>query len=81
MCEQLYYFVDNSGHCFQAFQKLGEDEGDRRYHDMVGAMLRASNDNKHDFSVGDMLCFRDELQEAGFKWGPDFYVKKRSVNE
>ena len=24
----------------------------------------------------DMLVFRDELVEAGFKWGIDFYVRK-----
>gem|GEM_PF-5823497 len=28
------------------------------------------------FPVGDMLCFRDDLTDAGFKWGVDFYVKK-----
>ncbi len=35
--EQRYRFVDKSGHCFEDFQKMGEDEYDKRYHDMVGA--------------------------------------------
>ena len=55
---------------------MGEDDCDKRYHDMVGAMLRASNNGEHDFSVGDMLVFRDDLQEAGFVWGIDFYARK-----
>ena len=25
---------------------------------------------------GAALCARDELQDAGFKWGIDFYLKK-----
>ena len=73
--EQMYRFVDKSGHCFKDFQKMGSDEADRRYHDLVGAGLRASNDGKHDFSVGDMFAFRDELRGAGFEWGKDFYIK------
>lgn len=79
MKEQLYRFIDKSGSCFESFQKetgpSGTDSEDR-YRDMVGAMLRASNDGKHNFSVGDMCCFRDELQKAGFKWGVDFFVRK-----
>ena len=27
-------------------------------------------------SQGDALVARDELQEAGFEWGKDFYLKK-----
>jgi len=27
-------------------------------------------------SVGDAMVARDELQEAGFEWGKDFYLKK-----
>ena len=78
MSEQMYKFIDKTGHCFEDFQDLGnpEDEGDIRYHDNIGAMLRASNNGEHDFSVGDMLVFRDELQEAGYEWGKDFFVKK-----
>lgn len=76
MSEQLYRFVDKSGNCFRSFQLMGEDDCDRRYHDFVGAMLRASNDNKHDFTVGDMMAFKDELIDARFKWGIDFFVKK-----
>lgn len=74
--EQMYRFINKSGHCFEDYQKMGESECDKDYHDSVGAMLRASHDGKHDFSVGDFLCFRDELQEAGFVWGVDFYAKK-----
>ena len=69
----MYRFIDKSGHCFEDYQEI---EDDTLYHDTVGAMLRVSNDGKHDFSVGDMLCFRDELQDAGFVWGVDFYVRK-----
>lgn len=71
--EQLYIFVDKSGHCFEDFQDGGgENEGEQRYRDHVGAWMRS---NKK-FSVGDMLAFRDDLTNAGFKWGKDFYVKK-----
>lgn len=76
MDEQMYRFVDKSGHCFEDYQAMGDCESDKKYHDMVGAMLRASHDGKHDFSVGDAMCFRDELQEAGFKWNKDFYMVK-----
>lgn len=74
--EQLYKFVDKSGHCFEDFQKREASESGKKYYNMIGAMLRVSNDGDHDFSVGDMLCFRDELQEAGYEWGKDFYVVK-----
>ena len=73
--EQMYRFVDKSN-CFVKFQNIGEDEGDKRYHDRVGAMLRASNNGEHEFSVGDAMVFRDELIDAGFEWGRDFYMKK-----
>ena len=76
MDEQMYRFTDKSGHCFEDFQGMGEDDCDKRYHDSIGAMLRASNNGEHDFSVGDAMVFRDELQEAGFEWGKDFYMKK-----
>lgn len=80
MTEQLYQFIDKSGHCFEDFQRkakyLDNVGSEDRYRDMVGAMLRASNDGKHNFSVGDMMCFRDELQVAGFKWGKDFFIIK-----
>lgn len=71
--EQLYQFIDKSGHCFKDYQNL---EDDTDYHNIVGALLRASNDGDKTFTVGDMMCFRDELQEADFKWGVDFYIKK-----
>ena len=71
--EQLYIFIDKSGHCFEDFQNMGdENNGERRYNDFVGAIMR---DGKK-FTVGDMLCFRDDLTNAGFKWGIDFYVRK-----
>ena len=73
--EQMYRFVDKSN-CFEKFQGIGEDEADKRYHDHVGALLRASNNGECDFSVGDAMVFRDELIEAGFEWGKDFYMKK-----
>lgn len=76
MTEQLYQFVNKSGHCFEDYQKIGVCESEKNYHGTVGAMLRASHDGKHDFSVGDAMCFRDELQEAGFEWNKDFYMRK-----
>lgn len=91
MDEQLYIFVDKSGHCFEDFQtgrraapkdeldkiidkEVGDkaNDGEQRYRDIVGAMLRAGRE----FSVGDMFAFRDDLTDAGFEWGIDFYVKK-----
>ena len=72
----MYRFRDVTGKCFESFQKIGEDKIDKRYHDHVGALLRASHYGEHDFTVGDMMVFKEELIEAGFKWGRDFYVKK-----
>jgi len=87
MDEQLYQFVDKTGHCFEDFQtstgkespdevdKLLDnqpDDGERAYRGCVGAMMR----DGRKFSVGDMLAFRDDLMDAGFEWGIDFYVKK-----
>jgi len=59
-------------------KEFGKDTegGEKIYRDKVGAMLRASNNGEHNFSVGDMLVFRDDLVKAGFNWGTDFYVKK-----
>lgn len=71
--EQYYLFVDKTGLCFETFQKMGNEEnGERIYNDHVGAMMRSGRK----FIVGDMMCFRDDLVDAGFKWGVDFYVKK-----
>lgn len=71
--EQYYLFVDKTGHCFEDFQKMGnDDDGSRVYNAFVSALLRG----ERKFTVGDMLCFRDDLTEAGFKWGIDFFVKK-----
>lgn len=75
--EQLYIFIDKTGHCFEDFQsstKTKSDEfdkffpkpdndGEQRYRGMVGTMLRAG---EH-FSVGDMFAFRDDLTNAGFE--------------
>jgi len=74
--EQLYLFVDKTGHCFEDFRGMGNSECERNYNDLVGAMLRASHHDGYTFCVGDMLVFRDDLTQAGFKWGVDFYVKK-----
>lgn len=70
--EQHYLFVDKTGHCFEDFQKMGESECERGYNGLVGAWLRAG----HKFIVGDMMSFKGDLINAGFKWGIDFYVKK-----
>jgi len=89
MDEQLYIFVDKTGHCFEDFQIststkdpdeidellddiLPVDDGERHYRGYVGAMMRSG----HKFTVGDMMCFKQDLEDAGFKWGKDFYVKK-----
>jgi len=92
MDEQLYIFVDKTGHCFEDFRTSHimtkplddidkivnrhldgiTDEGEKHYRNIVGAMLQAGRK----FSVGDMFAFRDDLTEAGFVWGKDFYVKK-----
>ena len=89
--EQLYIFVDKTGRCFEDFQtssdtapkdeidkiiakEVGDEvnDGEKFYRDRVGAMMRGGEQ----FSVGDMLAFRDDLTEAGFEWGKDFYVRK-----
>uniref|UniRef100_A0A6M3KD98 Uncharacterized protein n=1 Tax=viral metagenome TaxID=1070528 RepID=A0A6M3KD98_9ZZZZ len=75
--EQYYLFVDKSGHCFEDFQDMkAADDGHARYNDHVGAMLRASHHDGFTFCVGDMMAFKQDLLDAGFKWGIDFYVKK-----
>ena len=66
--EQLYVFVDKSGHCFEVFQGDGEDD----YNDRVGALMRGGEK----FTAGDMFVFKQDLIDAGFEWGRDFYVKK-----
>ena len=70
--EQHYLFVDKTGHCFEDFQKMGDSECARSYNDLVGAWLRGGKK----FIVGDMMAFRDDLTQAGFRWGIDFFAKK-----
>ena len=71
--EQYYLFVDKSGRCFEAFQKTGNlENGQQGYNALVGAWLRGGRK----FTVGDMMAFKQDLIDAGFKWGIDFYVKK-----
>jgi hypothetical protein len=74
MGEQEYQFIDKTGHCFEDFQDKDDGSG---YNDRVGAMMRGGCK----FGVGDMLVFKDELIQAGFKWGIDFYVKKEELEE
>jgi hypothetical protein len=73
-----YVFIDKSGHCFVDFANVKDDT---EYHRFVAALLTASSKGEHTFTVGDMLCFRDELVEAGCVWGTDFYVRKQMVRE
>lgn len=70
---QQYKFVDKTGRCFQAFAEI---EDTTEYHRHVAGLLMATNNDEKTFEVGDMCVFRDELKEAGFEWGKDFYVKK-----
>ena len=73
MDEQYYLFVDKTGHCFEDFQSMKVDSKRQgRYNDYVGALFRKGRK----FTVGDMMAFRDDLTQAGFRWGIDFYVKK-----
>ena len=75
--EQYYLFVDKTGHCFEDFQDMKvANDSHGRYNDTVGAWLRSGRQ----FTVGDMLAFRDDLTDAGFKWGVDFFVKKVDKN-
>jgi len=66
--EQYYQFIDKSGTCFDDFAAIKDDTD---YHRMVASRLSVG-----EFSVGDMLVFRDELQAGGFEWGSDFFVRK-----
>ena len=71
--EQYYLFVDKTGECFEAFQKTGNlENGELDYNNLVGAWLRSGRK----FTVGDMMSFKQDLEDAGFKWCIDFYVKK-----
>jgi len=71
--EQYYLFVDKTGHCFEDFQNIEDGCG---YNALIGAYLQGGRK----FIVGDMLVFRDDLTDAGFRWGVDFYVKKVDKN-
>ena len=68
----MYIFVDSSGHCFDDITK--KDVGDD-YFKLLAHWFKKGKK----FIVGDMLAFRDDLVEAGFEWGKDFYVKKVKV--
>lgn len=70
MAEQLYVFVDKTGHCFEDFTKKAEAEWGEPQ--ILSVWLKKGRK----FGVGDMMVFRDELTDAGFEWGKDFYVKK-----
>ena len=72
--EQLYVFVDKTGHCFEDFQTNTETKSnsDKFYRDHVGAMMKSGCK----FNVGEMMAFKDDLNNADFKWNVDFYVKK-----
>lgn len=66
--EQLYQFVDKTGRCFDDFAIIDE------YTAHIASWLHLGKK----FIVGDMLVFRDDLINAGFKWGVDFYAQKVS---
>jgi len=71
--EQLYRFIDNTGHCFIDFAKIPDTIFN---HKTIAALLVGSNKGWKYFTLSEMLCYRDVLFEAGFKWGKDFYVRK-----
>lgn len=72
---QQYRFVDESGCCLTNFvDKAAED--DIAYNKRVASLLR-----RRTVEVSDMCCFRDDLQNAGFVWGMDFYFKKEGKGE
>jgi len=84
--EPKYVFVDKTGRCFEDFQAtkncsecFNNHECDdcflRAYNDAVGAMMRVGKN----FGVGDMMVFKQDLLDAGFVWGKDFYVRKIDV--
>lgn len=39
-------------------------------------LIAAASERGEPVEQGDALVARDELQEAGFEWGKDFYLKK-----
>ena len=72
--EIKYQFIDKTGECFEKFQDMASENNS--YNDTIGATLRASHHDDLTFSVGDMMVFKRDLLDAGFKWGIDFYVRK-----
>jgi len=72
--ETMYVFVDKSGKCLDTFVTVPDDTD---YHRVVANRLHS----KDPLSVGDMLAFRDVLQEAGFVWGIDFYTRKVQIED
>ena len=71
--EQMYLFVDKTGKCFEAFQEIPDSAGEPdEYKNFVGALMRGGKE----FSVGDMKVFKQDLIDAGFELGRDFYAQK-----
>ena len=67
MPESRYIFYDKTGKCFDKFAKIDD------YHSFI---VRAFLKPHKSMSVGDMMCFRDGLIQAGFKWDKDFYITR-----
>ncbi len=44
--------------------------------DSCCCLIAAKSKRGEPVSQGDALVARDELEEAGFKWGQDFYLKR-----
>lgn len=58
-------------------KKYGHESRIVKHFKDKGAALNAAFISKGWFeTAGDMLCFRDQIQKAGFEWGKDFYMKK-----
>lgn len=45
-------------------------------HKEIGELFEAIARKGKAMEIGDCLCARDTLQENGFKWSKDFYIKK-----
>ncbi len=77
MTETMEYLLIDNLPCDRTHSKLGKISRLVQWcMDNKNPILASILDRKRKISVGDMLYFRDELVEAGFKLWKDFSIKK-----
>jgi hypothetical protein len=73
MSDVKYYLIDKSGKAAKFYSDILAKEKDLWAHIMLTHIEKQTP-----LEIGDAMIARDELIEAGLKWGEDFYIKKES---